>query len=69
MNDGEFINYKTLISTVYIIIINPILTIFSLFFSIAVSPKNPEENARLCKKLTLDEFKCLLIRLVICKKL
>ena len=52
-----------------IIIINPILRTFSFFFSIAVSPKNPEENARLRKNLKLYEFKFLLMGLVICKKL
>ena len=59
---------KTLIRTSDIILINPILTIFSLF-SLTVSPKNPGENARLSRKLKLDEFNCLLIGLIIYKNL
>ena len=59
---------RTLVRTGGIIIINPILTIFNLF-SFVVFPKNPEENTNLYKKLKLDEFKYLLIGLVIYKKL
>ena len=59
---------KTLIRTSDIILINPILTSFSLF-SLTVSPKGAGENATLSRKLKLDEFNCLLIGLIIYKNL